>query len=108
MLRVRACCRHVHSENARVRATVAALEAQGAGIASSLSQPDQETLRRAGFTACVTCTDVHEYGKILVETALGRLDVEGGSAGAILALLALHEATGLPAAREQAHAVQGD
>jgi len=65
-----------------VRATtVAALEAQGAAIASSLSQPDQETLRRAGFTACVTCTDVHEYAKILLEAVLRRLGVQVVDAG---------------------------
>jgi methylmalonyl-CoA mutase cobalamin-binding subunit len=60
---------------------VAALEAQGAGIASSLSQPDQETLRRAGFAACVTCTDVHEYAKILLEAVLRRLGVQVVDAG---------------------------
>ena len=65
-----------------VRATtVAALEAQGEGVVAFLDQPDQEVIRRAGFTACVTCTDVHEYGKILVETVLGRLNVEVIDAG---------------------------
>jgi methylmalonyl-CoA mutase cobalamin-binding subunit len=65
-----------------VRATtVAALEDQGEGVVALLDQPDQEVIRRAGFTACVTCTDVHEYGKILVETVLGRLDVEVIDAG---------------------------
>lgn len=65
-----------------VRATtVAALEAQGGGIVTFLSQPDQDTIRRAGFTACVTCTDVHEYGKILVETVLEHLDVKVIDAG---------------------------
>jgi methylmalonyl-CoA mutase cobalamin-binding subunit len=38
-------------------------------------------IRRAGFTACVTCTDVHEYGKILVETVLEHLSVEVADAG---------------------------
>ena len=65
-----------------VRATtVAALEAQGEGIAAFLSQPEREAVRRAGFTACVTCTDVHEYGKILLETVLGRLGLEVVDAG---------------------------
>ena len=65
-----------------VRATtVAALEIQGAGIASFLSQSDRETIRRAGFTACVTCTDVHEYGKLLLEAVLRRLGVQVVDAG---------------------------
>jgi len=61
--------------------TVAALEAQGEGVVAFLDQPDQETVRRAGFTACVTCTDVHEYGKILVETVLRRLGLNVIDAG---------------------------
>ena len=65
-----------------VRATtVAALEAQGEGVVAFLDQPDQEVIRRAGFTACVTCTDVHEYGKILIETVLGRLGLNVIDAG---------------------------
>jgi methylmalonyl-CoA mutase cobalamin-binding subunit len=65
-----------------VRATtVAALEAQGKGVVALLDQCDQEAIRQAGFAGCVTCTDVHEYGKILVETVLGRLDVEVIDAG---------------------------
>jgi len=65
-----------------VRATtIAALEAAGEGEVASLTRPDQEQIRRAGFTACVTCTDVHEYGKILIETVLRQLGVEVADAG---------------------------
>ena len=32
-------------------------------------------MRRAGLAACVTCTDVHEYGKLLLEAALRSLGV---------------------------------
>jgi len=65
-----------------VRATtVAALEAQGLGLASGLPAEEQAALRAAGFTACVTCTDVHEYGKILVETVLEALGVAVRDAG---------------------------
>ena len=65
-----------------VRATtIAAMEAQGEGAIASLGQPDQEQIRRAGFTACVTCTDVHEYGKILIETVLRQIGVEVADAG---------------------------
>ena len=61
--------------------TVAALEARGEGLVDSLSPPEQEAVRRAGFTACVTCTDVHEYGKILVEAVLRQLGVTVADAG---------------------------
>lgn len=56
--------------------TVAALEDKGEGAIAFLSQPDQETVRRACFTACVTCTDVHEYAKILLEAVLRQLGIE--------------------------------
>ena len=36
----------------------------------------RERIRRAKFKACIATTDVHEYGKILVETVLRGLDVE--------------------------------
>jgi methylmalonyl-CoA mutase cobalamin-binding subunit len=65
-----------------VRATtVAALGAQGEGVVAALSPADQALIRRAGLTACVTCTDVHEYGKILVETVLEQLGVAVCDAG---------------------------
>jgi methylmalonyl-CoA mutase cobalamin-binding subunit len=65
-----------------VRATtVAALEAKGEELVAFLDQADQEALRRARFTACVTCTDVHEYGKILLEAVLRRLGFELVDAG---------------------------
>ena len=59
-----------------VRATtLASLEAQGQSIVASLDPSTQEKIRQADLTACVTCTDVHEYGKILVETVLNQLGV---------------------------------
>ena len=61
--------------------TVAALEARGEGLVDSLDRPEQEAVRQAEFTACATCTDVHEYGKLLVEAVLRRLDVEVVDAG---------------------------
>jgi len=65
-----------------VRATtVAALEAQGLGMAAALGAAERDALRRAGLRACVTCTDVHEYGKILVETVLEALGVAVDDAG---------------------------
>jgi methylmalonyl-CoA mutase cobalamin-binding subunit len=65
-----------------VRATtVAALEAQGEGVVAILSPAQQAAIRRSGLRACVTCTDVHEYGKILVETVLEALGVAVYDAG---------------------------
>jgi methylmalonyl-CoA mutase cobalamin-binding subunit len=65
-----------------VRATtVVALEAQGDCTVATLSPTDQARIREAGFTACVTCTDVHEYGKILVETVMERLGIGIADAG---------------------------
>ncbi len=65
-----------------VRATtIAALEAQGDGVVSCLNHSDRNSIREASFTACVTSTDVHEYGKILVETVLEQLGVEVIDAG---------------------------
>ena len=61
--------------------TVAALETQGKGVVAFLSESEQETVRQAGLTACVTCTDVHEYGKILVEAVLRHLGVDVIDAG---------------------------
>jgi hypothetical protein len=61
--------------------TVAALEAQGKGVAAALAAGDRARLREAGLKACVTCTDVHEYGKILVETVLEALGVAVEDAG---------------------------
>jgi len=61
--------------------TVAALEARGENLAASLDQDERDAVRRAKFTACVTCTDVHEYGKILVEAVLRQLGVEVIDAG---------------------------
>jgi methylmalonyl-CoA mutase cobalamin-binding subunit len=61
--------------------TVAALEAQGKGVVAFLSESEQEMVRQAGIAGCVTCTDVHEYGKILVEAVLRQLGVEVLDAG---------------------------
>ncbi len=65
-----------------VRATtVAALEDQGQALVAALSPPDREAIRGADLAVCVTCTDVHEYGKILVEAVLRRLGVRVVDAG---------------------------
>ena len=65
-----------------VRATtVAALESQGTDVVAVLDPAQREVIEHARLTACVTCTDVHEYGKILVEAVLGHLGVAVVDAG---------------------------
>jgi len=65
-----------------VRATtVAALESQGEGVVRAVDAAQREVIEHARLTACVTCTDVHEYGKILVEAVLEHLDVAVVDAG---------------------------
>lgn len=61
--------------------TVAALAARGQVLAQALAPGQRERLRGAGLRACVACTDVHEYGKLLVEAALDAAGVEVDDAG---------------------------
>ena len=55
--------------------TVADLEGAGAAALEALEGAARAALTAARFTACVATTDVHEYGKILVETVLGGLEM---------------------------------
>lgn len=65
-----------------VRATtVAALEAQGTTLAETLGDNERNAIRTAGLIGCVTCTDVHEYGKLLAETVLVQVGVKVEDAG---------------------------
>ncbi len=65
-----------------VRATtVAALESRGMAIVNGLDPSDLKKLRQAGFVGCVASTDVHEYGKLLVEAALRAAGVRVVDAG---------------------------
>jgi methylmalonyl-CoA mutase cobalamin-binding subunit len=52
------------------------LEHDGEGLVSRLESAERERIARARLKACVATTDVHEYGKILVESVLRQLDVE--------------------------------
>ncbi|MFX1507689.1 MAG: cobalamin-dependent protein [Promethearchaeota archaeon] len=62
-----------------VQATpIAELEKKSEKIVSDLKQ---EELHQIRFKICVACTDVHEYGKILVEEVLKRLNHEVVDAG---------------------------
>ena len=60
-----------------VRSTsIEEVEDSGAGYIAALEPAARQAIRGAGFRACLATTDVHEYGKILVETVLRRLGVE--------------------------------
>jgi methylmalonyl-CoA mutase cobalamin-binding subunit len=52
------------------------LEHDGEGLVRRLARSERDPIARAGLKACVATTDVHEYGKILVESVLRQLDVE--------------------------------
>jgi methylmalonyl-CoA mutase cobalamin-binding subunit len=52
------------------------LEADGEGIVKRMPSADRKTIEAAGLRACVASTDVHEYGKIVLETVLRELKVQ--------------------------------
>jgi len=54
---------------------VLGLEARAEAFVSALRTDERGTIRRSGFRGCVTSTDVHEYGKLLVDAVLGQLGV---------------------------------
>ena len=56
--------------------TVAELESKADEVAKFLSIEEQEAIQDRGIRACVACTDVHEYGKVLVEAVLTRLKLD--------------------------------
>jgi len=63
--------------------TLAALQTRADKIISALDDDMRGELRAAGAVVCVVSTDVHEYGKILLEAVLERLDmqvIDGGVA----------------------------
>ena len=62
-------------------ATLTDLESQGRALAEELDGDQRAAIRTAAFTACLATTDVHEYGKVLVESLLGNLDVALVDAG---------------------------
>ena len=72
----------VHHRRPLVTAsTVAALEAKGDELIRFLDPPKRESLSRSNLVVCVACTDVHEYGKILLEAVLNKLNVGVVDAG---------------------------
>jgi methylmalonyl-CoA mutase cobalamin-binding subunit len=74
--------RHLHGRAPMVRATtVAELEIRSREIAARLNETEQRKLRSAGLVVCVACTDVHEYGKLLLEGVLRGAGLEVVDAG---------------------------
>ncbi|HUX76068.1 MAG TPA: galactokinase [Anaerolineae bacterium] len=91
VLRVRACCRHVHSENERVRVTVAALEAatQGAGDVTAAGRLLDEAHASARDDYDVSCPELEalvEAARAVEGTAGARL-TGAGWGGCIVALV---------------------
>ncbi len=56
--------------------TLEELENKANELIHFLSEEDQEVIKERGIKACVACTDVHEYGKVLVEAVLKKLNLE--------------------------------
>ncbi|MDG1437467.1 MAG: cobalamin B12-binding domain-containing protein, partial [Emcibacteraceae bacterium] len=61
--------------------TVAELENKANEVANFLNAEEKEVIKDRGFKACVACTDVHEYGKVLLEGVLNKIDVNVIDAG---------------------------
>jgi methylmalonyl-CoA mutase cobalamin-binding subunit len=55
--------------------TIADLEDAGQASLEAIDEGARAAIAGARLTACVATTDVHEYGKILIETVLGALEV---------------------------------
>lgn len=55
--------------------TVAELENMAGDIADFLNDEEKEVIKDRGFNGCVACTDVHEYGKVLVEAVFNKVGV---------------------------------
>lgn len=63
--------------------TIAALQARADKLIQALDKEARQELSASGAVVCVASTDVHEYGKILLEAVLERLEmrvIDGGVA----------------------------
>ena len=85
-LRVRVCCRHVHSENARVRATVAALEAGDVATAGRLLNEAHTSARDDYGISCPELEVLVEAARAVEGTVGARL-TGAGWGGCIVALV---------------------
>ncbi len=52
------------------------LEQEGEGLLGRMTVSDRNAIAAAGLRGCIATTDVHEYGKVLIETVLKGLGVE--------------------------------
>ncbi|MDY6874965.1 MAG: galactokinase [Chloroflexota bacterium] len=85
-LRVRACCRHVHSENDRVQATVAALEAGDIATVGHLLNQAHASARDDYDISCPELEMLVEAARSVAGTAGARL-TGAGWGGCIVALV---------------------
>jgi galactokinase len=85
-LRVRACCRHVHSENERVRATVAALEAGDVAAVGRLLDQAHASARDDYTVSCPELEALIEAARAVEGTVGARL-TGAGWGGCIVALV---------------------
>ncbi|MEL6793410.1 MAG: hypothetical protein AAFP78_08145, partial [Pseudomonadota bacterium] len=61
--------------------TIAALEASAEATVAAISENDRAAIERTNLVLCVSASDVHEYGKILLTETLDRLGVGARDAG---------------------------
>ncbi len=61
--------------------TISELETRADLCVAALDARTRNSIAKAGFRACVATTDVHEYGKVLIESILARLGVRCIDAG---------------------------
>lgn len=61
--------------------TIAALERAADATVAAMAQADRDAIRAADLTVCVSASDVHEFGKILLIETLTRLGVGHIDAG---------------------------
>jgi methylmalonyl-CoA mutase cobalamin-binding subunit len=52
------------------------LEHEGEGLVGRMTVSDRNAIAAAGLRGCIATTDVHEYGKVLIETVLKGLGVD--------------------------------
>jgi methylmalonyl-CoA mutase cobalamin-binding subunit len=72
----------IHQREPLVKTTtLASLENQAAEIVKTMQDMDKQAIAGKNWIACVTCTDVHEYGKLLVESVLRKLGIKIVDAG---------------------------
>ena len=85
-LRVRACCRHVHSENERVRATVAALQAGDVAAVGRLLDQAHASARDDYDISCPELEALIQAARAVEGTAGARL-TGAGWGGCVVALV---------------------